>query len=71
MKAVPKLRPYLQLGGLRHDFPIIAAMVPANSRVLDIGCGDGDLLQFLQLERNVARKPHDYNYAGLPPKIHL
>jgi methionine biosynthesis protein MetW len=69
MKAVPKLRPYLQLGGLRHDFPIIAAMVPANSRVLDIGCGDGDLLQFLQLERNVDGRGLELSQRGVNASV--
>ncbi|WP_347484660.1 methionine biosynthesis protein MetW [Vandammella animalimorsus] len=30
----------------------IAALVPVGSRVLDLGCGDGALLEYLQKERN-------------------
>ncbi len=32
---------------LRQDFTIIANWVKPNSKVLDLGCGDGSLLQFL------------------------
>ncbi len=66
---MPKLRPYLQLGGLRHDFPIIAEMVAPNSRVLDIGCGDGDLLQFLQLERNVDGRGLELSQTGVNASV--
>jgi methionine biosynthesis protein MetW len=31
----------------RQDFAIIASWVKFNSKVLDLGCGDGELLQFL------------------------
>jgi methionine biosynthesis protein MetW len=32
----------------RKDLEIIASLVPAGSRVLDLGCGDGELLAWLQ-----------------------
>ena len=35
----------------RKDIEIIADLVPAGSRVLDLGCGDGELLALLQRER--------------------
>ena len=35
----------------RKDMEIIAAMVPIGSRVLDLGCGTGELLAHLQAER--------------------
>lgn len=31
----------------RHDFAIIAGWLPFGARVLDLGCGDGALLQYL------------------------
>ncbi|MDO4705912.1 MAG: methionine biosynthesis protein MetW [Comamonadaceae bacterium] len=34
-----------------HTMQAIAQMVPAQSRVLDLGCGDGALLEYLQKER--------------------
>ena len=35
----------------RATMEIIAALVPAGSRVLDLGCGDGELLALLQRSR--------------------
>lgn len=32
----------------RHDFAIIAGWLPFGARVLDLGCGDGALLQYLK-----------------------
>jgi methionine biosynthesis protein MetW len=36
---------------LRPDLAVVAGMVPAGSRVLDLGCGDGALLAHLIAER--------------------
>ena len=38
---------------LRPDLATIADMVPPNTRVLDIGCGDGQLLEYLVSAKNV------------------
>lgn len=38
---------------LRVDFQIINDWIPANSRVLDLGCGNGSLLKFLQ-QKNIS-----------------
>ena len=35
----------------RKDIELIAELVPHGSRVLDLGCGDGELLALLQRER--------------------
>jgi len=35
----------------RKDMELIAELVPAGSRVLDLGCGDGELLALLRRER--------------------
>jgi len=42
-----------QKGYTRPDLEIIADLVPENSRVLDLGCGTGDLLHKLIHEKNV------------------
>jgi methionine biosynthesis protein MetW len=37
----------------RSDFKVIARWIPDRARVLDLGCGDGSLLQFLRETRSV------------------
>jgi methionine biosynthesis protein MetW len=39
--------------GLRPDYAAIAGWVRAGARVLDLGCGDGSLLRYLQDSRRV------------------
>ena len=39
--------------GLRPDLAAIAAMIPPGTRVLDIGCGDGSLLEYLVRAKGV------------------
>ena len=38
----------------RRDYEIITTMIHNDSTVLDLGCGDGSLLQHLTKERNVS-----------------
>lgn len=38
---------------IRFDLEIIADLIQPQTKVLDIGCGDGELLQFLTKEKNV------------------
>lgn len=38
----------------RADFAAIAQWVAPESRVLDLGCGDGSLFKYLQRERNIS-----------------
>ena len=41
---------------IRKDWDLIESLIRDNSRILDIGCGEGDLIQ--QLEKNLAAKVH-------------
>ncbi len=41
------------LGEFRHDFAIIAGWLPFGAKVLDLGCGDGTLLQYLKASLEV------------------
>ena len=38
---------------IRHDFALIAKWIAPNSKVLDLGCGDGDLLGYLRDTKRV------------------
>lgn len=38
---------------VRPDILVIADIIPPNSRILDLGCGDGSLLALLRKEKNV------------------
>ncbi len=46
--------PATQLNGTRFDLKVIASLIEPDSRVLDLGCGEGDLLLFLQTHKNVS-----------------
>ena len=37
----------------KKDFKIIADLIPANSSVIDVGCNDGSLLEFLKDEKDI------------------
>jgi methionine biosynthesis protein MetW len=43
-----------KINGTRFDLKVIASLVERNARVLDLGCGEGDLLLFLQTHKNVS-----------------
>ena len=52
-------------GELRQDLRLIAEMIEAGSRVLDIGCGDGALLAYLAREKNVDGRGIELSQSGV------
>lgn len=50
---------------LRPDLAAIAAMIPPGSRVLDIGCGDGALLEHLVTVRQVDARGLELNQQNV------
>ena len=38
---------------MKKEFQIISEIIEKNTRVLDVGCGDGTLMKFLKNEKNV------------------
>jgi methionine biosynthesis protein MetW len=53
------------LRGARFDLALIAAMVEPKSRVLDVGCGDGALLQLLARDRGVDGRGVELSQRGV------
>ena len=38
---------------MKKEFKVIADLLPNNTRVLDVGCGDGSLMNFLKKEKSI------------------
>ncbi|MBD1138414.1 methionine biosynthesis protein MetW [Pelagibacterales bacterium SAG-MED41] len=59
---------------MKKEFKVIADLLPNNTRVLDVGCGDGALMGFLVKEKNIEVRGLELNqdnvqeciYKGLP-----
>ncbi len=51
--------------GLRADLEVIASLVREGSRVLDLGCGDGTLLQLLIDRKHVTARGVEITYDGV------
>lgn len=49
----------------RVDLQVIAEMVPAGSRVLDVGCGDGALLEWMVRVRGVTGRGIELSQVGV------
>lgn len=53
----------------RIDLDLIAEMIAPDSRVLDVGCGDGDLLALLQSKRNVDGRGVELSQEGVNASV--
>jgi len=51
--------------GIRIDLKIISDMVEDGSRVLDVGCGDGELLAYLQAHRHADGRGMELSMSGV------
>ena len=38
---------------MKSEFKVIANLLPNNTRVLDVGCGDGSLMGLLRKDKNI------------------
>jgi len=38
---------------MKHEFKIISELIETNTRVLDVGCGDGTLMEFLKNKKKI------------------
>ncbi len=50
---------------LRADLQLIADMIDEDTRVLDVGCGDGALLEYLMLAKRVDARGVELSQAGV------
>lgn len=50
---------------LRHDLKAVASLVTPGAKVIDIGCGEGDLLAWLQDNRQVRGSGIELSQAGV------
>ena len=50
---------------LRKDLSIIAQLINQNEKVLDVGCGDGKLLDYLSKEKNVDCRGIELKQSGV------
>lgn len=46
---------------MRRDYEIIVGLIDKNARVLDLGCGNGELLALLEKEKNIRGKGIEIN----------
>ncbi len=50
---------------IREDLRLVASMIDTGARVLDIGCGDGELLYYLTHERGVDGRGMELSQGGV------
>lgn len=52
-------------GPIRPDLELIISLIPFGTKVLDVGCGNGDLLALLNLEKQVDGRGIELSMAGV------
>lgn len=67
--AVQTAKPFVRELLGRRDYAIIGDVVDANSRVLDLGCGEGELLAWLALNKGVDARGIEINGARVQRAI--
>ena len=55
---------------MKKEFKVIADLLPINTRVLDVGCGDGSLMNFLQNEKNIEVRGLELSTDNVQKCIH-
>ena len=55
---------------MKKEFKVIAELLPNNTRVLDIGCGDGSLMNLLVKEKNIEVRGLELDQKNVQECIH-
>ena len=55
---------------MKKEFKVIADLLPNNIKVLDVGCGDGSLMNLLKIEKNVEVRGLELNQENVQECIH-
>lgn len=61
--------PTIYPGHTRVDLTLIAGMITSDARVLDVGCGDGDLLELLARTKNVDGRGIELSQEGVNASV--
>ena len=54
---------------LRKDLLLINSWIKPNSKVLDLGCGDGELLKLLKIDKNINGYGIDYDLKNIKKSL--
>ena len=55
---------------MKKEFKVIAELLPSSTRVLDVGCGDGSLMNFLEKDKNIEVRGLELNKNNVQKCIH-
>ena len=55
---------------MKKEFKVIADLLPNNTRVLDIGCGDGSLMDLLYKKKNIEVRGLELDQSNVQKCIH-
>ena len=55
---------------MKKEFKVIADLLSDNTRVLDVGCGDGSLMSLLKKEKNIEVRGLELNQENVQQCIH-
>ena len=58
-----------QLMAFRKDLLLINSWIKPNSKVLDLGCGDGELLKLLKIDKNINGYGIDYDLKNIKKSL--